>query len=167
MTSFIYFCWFFLLNKLCCRYFVEFYVMKVALTSEMKDWVSYDHSLIWPQDIWPRTFDRRTINRKGHLTAERGNDIRPQGTFDHRGPMWRLTAADIWPRDIWPQWHLTAGHLTAVTFDHGILDRQPRLENLDRKWHLTEGPLTASDVWPRDIWPQWHLTAGFLIGNQN
>ena len=30
MTTFIYFCWFFLLNKLCCRYFVEFYVMKVA-----------------------------------------------------------------------------------------------------------------------------------------
>ena len=30
MTTFIYFCWFFLLDKLCCRYFVEFYVMKVA-----------------------------------------------------------------------------------------------------------------------------------------
>ena len=30
MTAFIYFCWFFLLNKLCCGYFVEFYVIKVA-----------------------------------------------------------------------------------------------------------------------------------------
>ena len=153
------------------------------------DWVSYDHSLIWPQDIWPRTFDHFkilwhmttvtfdhvTFDRKWHLTASDiwPRDIWPQVTFD-RGTFDR---SDIWPRDIWPQWHLTAGrltagrlttgHLTAVTFDRGILDRQPRLEKLDRKWHLTAGPLTASDVWPRDVWPQWHLTTGFWTGNQD
>ena len=30
------------------------------------------------------TFDHRTINRHGHLTADGGNDIWPQGTFDCR-----------------------------------------------------------------------------------
>ena len=51
-------------------------------------------------------------------------------------------------RKTWPQetfdrgtfdrkWRLTAGHLTTVTFDHGIFDLQPRLEKVDCKWHLT------------------------------
>ena len=104
----------------------------------LQDFVTYDHSDIWPRDIWPQV----TFDRKWHLTAG------------------HLTASDIWPRDIWPQWHLTAGfwpaskirktwqqetfdcgtfdrqwrltagHLTAVTFDRGIFDRQPRLEKM-------------------------------------
>ena len=190
----------------------------------LSDWVSYDHSLIWPRDIWPRTFDhfkilwhlttvtfdRRTFDRKWHLTAGHltASDIWPRDIW----PQWHLTAghlttvtfdrgtfdrgtfdhgtfdrSDIWPRDFgpatkirktWPQvtfdrgtfdrqWRLTAGRLTAVTFDRGIFDQQPRLEKLDHKWHLTVGPLTASDVWPRDVWPQWHLTTGFLTSNQD
>ena len=148
-------------------------VIGSPMTTVSFDHGTFDHGLLTTSrfcDIWPQWH-----LTAGHLTASDiwPRDIWLQVTFD-RGTFDR---SDIWPRDIWPQWHLTAGrltagrlttgHLTAVTFNHGILDRQPRLEKLDRKWHLTTGPLTASDVWPRDVWPQWHLTAGFLTSNQD
>ena len=153
------------------------------MTTVSFDHGTFDHGLLTTSrfcDIWPQWH-----LTAGHLTASDiwPWDIWPQVTFDHG----TFDRSDIWPRDFgpatkirktWPQvtfdrgtfdrqWRLTAGHLTAVTFDRGIFDRQPRLEKLDCKWRLTAGPLTTSDVWPRDIWPQWHLTAGFWTGNQD
>ena len=91
------------------------YIFQNTSSSPICPWVvDHDHSIIWPRDIWPRTFDHRAINPREHLTSEGIYDIWPQltfdrGTFDHG----HLTASDIWARDIWPQ----------LTFDCGTFDR--------------------------------------------
>ena len=128
------------------------------------DWISYDHSLIWPRDIWPRTFDHPKI--LWHLTAV----TLDRGTFDRKWHLTagHLTASDIWPRDIWPQWHLTAGRLTASDiwprdiWPRDIWPRDIWPRDIWPQWHLTAGHLTASDIWPRDVWPQVTFDRGIF-----
>ena len=73
--------------------------------SLVKSWLH----LVWPQahptmrhriGLW--TFDRRTINRQGHLNTEGSNVIGTQGTLDRRricnnGPWWTL---DRWTSNL-------------------------------------------------------------------
>ena len=122
------------------------------------DWISYDHSLIWPQDIWLRTFDRRTINRNGHLTAEGGNDSWPQGIFDRTRSMWHLTAWRLTASDICGQMSLQSNVLGSNVPPSNVTCGQVFLILVTHQ--KSRGQISLRSNVPRSNVPRSNVTGG-------